>query len=344
MISSFVGPRFAHGYRLLLTVLALAYLTLEIAWSLRYGDAAFLGRDAFLWLYILALALEARFLSFPIGTITITLDTPVVVAAMFHIGPAATGLVVLLSMLIFGAWRAWRGEGPFAKAEGSPERIIRYLFTPSITAFLALLLARDDGGTAIWHMVTPWAFLDMAGQVLAVTAVFLVLQYTLVVIGYALEGGRLRRLMREAVAPGIGAEFALAPIAILFVWALDRTNPFPFVLLGIVYLAIADVLHRLASARARTLKTINELEWLIKTGEAPEPGIDGAITRRSEGFSSVVNTVGVASVDEVVGKVEANGGTVVMPKMAVPTVGWLAYCADPEGNMFGIMESDPNVS
>ena len=84
--------------------------------------------------------------------------------------------------------------------------------------------------------------------------------------------------------------------------------------------------------------------WLIKTGEAPEPGIDGAITRRSEGFSSVVNTVGVASVDEVVGKVEANGGTVVMPKMAVPTVGWLAYCADPEGNMFGIMESDPNVS
>ncbi len=267
VISSFVGPRFAHGYRLLLTVVALAYLALEIVWSLRYGDAAFLGRDAFLWLYILALALEARFLSFPIGTITITLDTPVVVAAMFHIGPAATGLVVLLSMLIFGAWRAWRGEGPFAKAESSPERIIRYLFTPSITAFLALVLARDGGGTAIWHMVTPWAFLDMAGQVLAITAVFLVLQYTLVVIGYALEGGRLRRLMREAVAPGIGAEFALAPIAILFVWALDRTNPFPFVLLGIVYLAIADVLHRLASARARTLKTIGELEWIIKTGE-----------------------------------------------------------------------------
>jgi predicted enzyme related to lactoylglutathione lyase len=29
--------------------------------------------------------------------------------------------------------------------------------------------------------------------------------------------------------------------------------------------------------------------------------------------------------------------------MAVPGVGWLAYCIDPEGNTFGLMERDPNA-
>jgi len=26
--------------------------------------------------------------------------------------------------------------------------------------------------------------------------------------------------------------------------------------------------------------------------------------------------------------------------MAIPGVGWLAYCTDPEGNTFGIMQAD----
>jgi uncharacterized protein len=28
----------------------------------------------------------------------------------------------------------------------------------------------------------------------------------------------------------------------------------------------------------------------------------------------------------------------VVPKMAVPGTGWLAYCTDPEGNTFGILQ------
>jgi predicted enzyme related to lactoylglutathione lyase len=53
-----------------------------------------------------------------------------------------------------------------------------------------------------------------------------------------------------------------------------------------------------------------------------------------------VNTLDVASCDEYVRKVETAGGKVALPKMAVPGVGWLAYCIDPEGNTFGIMQSD----
>ena len=32
--------------------------------------------------------------------------------------------------------------------------------------------------------------------------------------------------------------------------------------------------------------------------------------------------------------------TIALPKMAVPTVGWLAYCKDTEGNIFGMIQMD----
>ncbi len=38
------------------------------------------------------------------------------------------------------------------------------------------------------------------------------------------------------------------------------------------------------------------------------------------------------------------GGAVVLPKMAVPGVGWLAYFSDTEGNVFGMMEADESAS
>ncbi len=82
--------------------------------------------------------------------------------------------------------------------------------------------------------------------------------------------------------------------------------------------------------------------WLAKTGEQPEMGIDGAIMRRQPG-QGVVNTVGVSSVDEYCRRVVEAGGRVLQPKMPIPGVGYFAYCADTEGNNFGIMESDPNA-
>jgi predicted enzyme related to lactoylglutathione lyase len=82
--------------------------------------------------------------------------------------------------------------------------------------------------------------------------------------------------------------------------------------------------------------------WLVTTGEAPEPGINGVIERRSEG-DVTRNTVDVADVDEYVRKVEAAGGKVVKPKTALAGVGWYAYCADTEGNVFGMMQGDPQA-
>jgi len=85
--------------------------------------------------------------------------------------------------------------------------------------------------------------------------------------------------------------------------------------------------------------------WLVITGPDGQPGINGGLVPRRgdiDGTAVIayVCTVDVASVDASISTVEANGGTVVVPKMAVPGVGWLVYCKDTEGNIFGMMQAD----
>lgn len=81
--------------------------------------------------------------------------------------------------------------------------------------------------------------------------------------------------------------------------------------------------------------------WLITTGSAEEPGINGGLLRRDTGVASTtVNTIGVPSVDDFAARVVEGKGEVVVPKMAIPGVGWFCYCKDPDGNLFGLMEDD----
>jgi predicted enzyme related to lactoylglutathione lyase len=84
--------------------------------------------------------------------------------------------------------------------------------------------------------------------------------------------------------------------------------------------------------------------WLIKTGERDTPGIDGGLYLPREGMTGTVNTIDVPNLDASVAKVKANGGQVIEAKMPIPGVGWLAYCKDVEGNLFGIMQADPNAN
>ena len=83
--------------------------------------------------------------------------------------------------------------------------------------------------------------------------------------------------------------------------------------------------------------------WLISTGDESEQGIEGGLGLEEENFPSVVNTVEVDNIEEFVKRVEANGGTILRPKHAVPGVGWLAYIKDPDGIVTGLMREDPNA-
>ncbi|MBI1928110.1 VOC family protein [Candidatus Poribacteria bacterium] len=84
--------------------------------------------------------------------------------------------------------------------------------------------------------------------------------------------------------------------------------------------------------------------WLIKTGEAGEPGINGGLMKRGCPSASTINSIDVPSVDDFVTKITQNGGTVVIPKMPIPGVGYLAYCQDTEGNTFGVFQTDESAS
>ncbi len=84
--------------------------------------------------------------------------------------------------------------------------------------------------------------------------------------------------------------------------------------------------------------------WLAITGREGEAGIDGAITGRPEFGFTGVNFIDVASVDDFITKIQANGGTLVRPKIAIPEVGYSAVCNDTEGNLIGLFQVDPNAT
>lgn len=83
--------------------------------------------------------------------------------------------------------------------------------------------------------------------------------------------------------------------------------------------------------------------WLATTGENSEPGINGAITEKDETHPVTINTIGVPSFEDAVSKIAASGGQILMPKTTVLGVGYMTYCKDLEGNIFGIMQNDPNA-
>jgi len=87
--------------------------------------------------------------------------------------------------------------------------------------------------------------------------------------------------------------------------------------------------------------------WLISTGPKEDAGIDGGMMLRKErdkNFGSgALNTIEVSSVDDYIKKIEKNGGKAITPRMPIPSVGYMAYCKDTEGNIFGIMHNDPEA-
>ncbi|MEJ2359024.1 MAG: VOC family protein [Deinococcales bacterium] len=82
---------------------------------------------------------------------------------------------------------------------------------------------------------------------------------------------------------------------------------------------------------------------LVGTGSGGTPGIDGGILRANELIGSVVNTASVDDLEAALERVKAAGGTVERGRQAVPGVGYMAYCRDTEGNLFGLMQEDASA-
>ena len=83
---------------------------------------------------------------------------------------------------------------------------------------------------------------------------------------------------------------------------------------------------------------------MVKTAEEGEPGINGGMMKKQMPQHTSTNYVAVESVVEYAEKAKKLGGQIVVPKTAVPKMGWFAVCLDPDGNPIGLWEMDPNAA
>ncbi len=79
--------------------------------------------------------------------------------------------------------------------------------------------------------------------------------------------------------------------------------------------------------------------WMVATGrQEGMMGVDGGLMKREMPGQFITIYIDVPSVDDYVDKVKKLGGQVVVPKTAIPDMGYFAVCVDPEKNGFGIWE------
>ena len=91
--------------------------------------------------------------------------------------------------------------------------------------------------------------------------------------------------------------------------------------------------------------------WGIVTGPEGTPGIDGGLLQRpapappdGQGTNAYVVTMQVDDYDAVERRILDAGGRVALPKSALPGMAWQGYYLDPEGNTFGLHQSDPSAA
>ena len=89
--------------------------------------------------------------------------------------------------------------------------------------------------------------------------------------------------------------------------------------------------------------------WGVSTAEkdSTDPGIDGGLMKRmgddpvdGQGVNAYTCTVQVEDYDATHDRIMQSGGTVALPKQAIPGVAWMGYYKDTEGNIFGINQPD----
>jgi len=89
--------------------------------------------------------------------------------------------------------------------------------------------------------------------------------------------------------------------------------------------------------------------FMIHTAAGGEPGIRGSLQQRRElipgqRMTGYECTISVPDIDAATALVVANGGTIILPKTIIPTVGQLCFFRDPEGNVAGAMQYDPAIT
>ncbi|KAB2918103.1 MAG: VOC family protein [Bacteroidetes bacterium] len=83
----------------------------------------------------------------------------------------------------------------------------------------------------------------------------------------------------------------------------------------------------------------------IKADKSEDGELIGAMQSRkyspvTEKVIGLECTIGVENIEEIIERVKSNGGQVLMPKTAIPYVGYIAKFLDTEGNLICGMQYD----
>ena len=81
-----------------------------------------------------------------------------------------------------------------------------------------------------------------------------------------------------------------------------------------------------------------ETYWPIE-----ETDLESAVVRRLPFFEGPLLYIQVESVKDYAAKIEALGGTIILPKDPVPGICWIVVFKDTEGNTFALVEFDPQA-
>jgi len=90
----------------------------------------------------------------------------------------------------------------------------------------------------------------------------------------------------------------------------------------------------------------SEDRWIITTGKDSSPGMNGRLIKfpPPNDYDVVIVrmcTIEVASIGEAESAVIENGGTMIIPRTAIPGEGWQFIARDTEGNILRVRQSDP---
>lgn len=83
--------------------------------------------------------------------------------------------------------------------------------------------------------------------------------------------------------------------------------------------------------------------WFAITGNEKSVGINGGIIKKKSLEHPLVISIEVSNIDTAIEKIKKSGGEIALSKMPIPTVGWVAYFKDPEGNIHGLWQNDERV-
>jgi predicted enzyme related to lactoylglutathione lyase len=83
--------------------------------------------------------------------------------------------------------------------------------------------------------------------------------------------------------------------------------------------------------------------WYSVMTSDDEADLQGGLSKDDSPDRVIVSYVQVESIDDTLAKATALGGSVVAPKMEIPTMGWMAHLRDTEGNVVGVFEALPGV-